>query len=592
MGERVRFDCFEVDVAAGQLYKRGLKVGLREQSFQILASLLEHPGDVITREELKRRLWRDEVFVDFDNNLNTAIARLREALGDSAERPRFIETLPKRGYRFLAAVTGTAPSRGTAVVKRDRLVVLPFVNLSGDPSQEYLSDAITDEIITQLAALAPERLAVIARTTAMHYKGTHKDAARIGGELNVDYVLEGGVSRAGERVGLSIQLVQVRDQMHVFAKKYEDELHNIFALQSNIAESVAARIPAISDQVGTAPPGRHATRQPTADMGAYNAYIRGRYLAERRTTDSMVQALRLYEEAIRRDPEFALAHMALAHLYSWLGYGGALRPKDAFAVGITHALRAVEIDDSLAEAHAALAEYHKQLDYNWPAAEHEMAKALALNRASPLVRFCNAVAILMPRGRLDEAVAEIQGALESDPLAGFTRTWLGIMHLLARNYDCAIDEARCLLELEPTSCWPHFVIGIAYRQKCVEDLASGSSRPDFADQVISEHLKAHELAPGIDFFLGWLGLALGVCGKKAEARAVLEQLQGSERYILPTSFAHVYLGLGEIDAAFEWFDRAVEERDQMMMPILSYAHFDPIREDPRFAALLRKMKLE
>ncbi|MGE5325846.1 MAG: winged helix-turn-helix domain-containing protein [Deltaproteobacteria bacterium] len=591
MGDRIRFDRFEVDLTAGQLYKRGVRVGLREQSFQVLASLLEHPGDVITREELKRRLWRDEVFVDFDNNLNTAIARLREALGDSAEHPRFIETLPKHGYRFLAEVTETAPPSGTAAVKRARLVVLPFLNLTGDFSQEYLSDAITDEIITQLAALAPERLAVIARTTAMHYKGTRKDVARIGSELHVDYVLEGGVSRAGERVGLSIQLIQVRDQMHVFAKKYEDELRNIFAMQRRIAESVAVRVPEITDKIGAAALGGRAARQPTRDMGAYNAYVRGRYLTEKGTTESVAQARRLYEEAIGRDPEFALAHMALAHLYSWLGYGGFMRPKDAFAAGITYALRAVEIDDSLAEAHAALAEYHKQLDYDWPSAEREMAKALALNRASPLVRFCNAVAILMPRGRLDEAVAEIEGALESDPLAGFTRTWLGVLHLCARNYDRAIDEARRLLELEPDSCWAHFVIGIAYRQKYAEELKSGRSKPDIAEQAISEHRKAHELVPGIDFFLGWLGLTLGVCGKKAQAREVLEGLKGQERYILPTTFAHIYLGLEETDAAFEWLDRAVEERDQMIMPILSYAHYDPIRQDPRFAPLLHKMKL-
>jgi tetratricopeptide (TPR) repeat protein len=238
-----------------------------------------------------------------------------------------------------------------------------------------------------------------------------------------------------------------------------------------------------------------------------------------------------------------------------------------------------------------LAEYHKQLDYNWPAAEREMAKALELNRASPFVRFRNAVVVLMPQNRLDEAVAEIEGALESDPLAGLTRAWLGVMLLLARDYDRAIVEARGLLELEPTSCWPHFIIGIAYRQKYVDESMAGRPRPDFAAQAVAEHMRAIELSPGSDFVLGWLGLALAVCGRKAEGRAVLEQLQRSEHYIVPTSFAHVYLGLGEFDAAFEWFDRAVEERDQMMMPILSYAHFDPIRRDPRFAALLRKMKL-
>jgi tetratricopeptide (TPR) repeat protein len=197
----------------------------------------------------------------------------------------------------------------------------------------------------------------------------------------------------------------------------------------------------------------------------------------------------------------------------------------------------------------------------------------------------------MPHNRIAEAVAELERSLELDPLAALTRTWLGVMWLFARDYDRAIDEARALVELEPSSCWPPFITGIAYRQKYFEACARGERHPDWAEEAVAGHLRAVELAPGLDHILGWLGLALGVCGREAEARAVLERLRRSERYVLPTSIAHIHFGLGEIDAAFEWFDRAVEERDQMMMPILSYAHFDPIRNDPRFAALLRKMKL-
>jgi tetratricopeptide (TPR) repeat protein len=238
-----------------------------------------------------------------------------------------------------------------------------------------------------------------------------------------------------------------------------------------------------------------------------------------------------------------------------------------------------------------LAGYYKQLDYNWPAAEREMARPLELNPALPFVRLRHAIVILMPHNRMDEAVAELERALELDPLASLTRTWLGIMLLLAREYDRAIDEARALLELEPSSCWPPFISGIAYRQKYSEACARGERRPEWAQEAVARHLRAVELAPGLDHILGWLGLALGVCGRQAEARAVLERLRRSECYVLPTSIAHIHFGLGEIDAAFEWFDRAVEERDQMMMPILSYAHYDPIRKDSRFTALLRKMKL-
>lgn len=305
----------------------------------------------------------------------------------------------------------------------------------------------------------------------------------------------------------------------------------------------------------------------------------------------MAKAKQHFEAAIGRDPNFALAYMALADLYSWLGYKGYMRPRDAYAIGFPYALRAAEIDDTLAEAHGVLAEYHKQLNYDWPAAEQAMVKALQLNSTSPFVRFCHALVILMPQNRIDEAVAELQCALELDPLSVGTRCWLGIMLLLARDYDRGIDEAQVMLKLEPNSCWPPFITGIAYRQKCFEESLRGNVRPDFAEKAIAGHRRAVELAPGAEHLLAWLGFALGVCGRKAEARAVLEQFQRSDHYILPTNFAHVYLGLGEIDAAFEWFDRAVEERDQNMMPILSYAHFDPLRADPRFALLLRKMKL-
>jgi tetratricopeptide (TPR) repeat protein len=226
-----------------------------------------------------------------------------------------------------------------------------------------------------------------------------------------------------------------------------------------------------------------------------------------------------------------------------------------------------------------------------------MAKAMELSHGSPFVRVRNAVVILMPKNRMHEAVIEIERALELDPLAAGTRFWLGIMLLLARDYDRAIEEARSLLELEPNSPWPSYITGVAYRQKYFEGFGSTKScdaslATDFVRKAVSGHMKAIELSPASDVLLGWLGLCLGVCGRTVEARAVLEQIRRSTRYILPTSFGHIHLGLGEFDAALEWFDRAVEERDQIMMPILSYAHFDPLRSDPRFDRLLCKMKLQ
>ena len=586
----VRFDCFEANLDSGELRKRGTRLRLRDQSFQILAALLEHSGQVVTREYLQQLLWHGDIFVDFEGNLNAAVGHLRQALGDSADHPRIIETLPKRGYRLICE-THVEPVPA-AEPSRIRLIVLPFANMNRGLTGEYFCDAMTDEIITALARVAPQGLAVIARTTAMHYKGAHKDVARIGRELNARYVVEGAIRREKDRTLLNVQVIQTSDQSHVFARQYEAGLNDVFWLHNSIARDIATHLNlgAVTEEVHRTSAANR--REPTHDVEVYNDYIQGRYLAERLIPDEMEKAKHHFESAIRRDPEFALAHMALADLYSWFGYKGYMRPKDAYATGITYALRAVEIEDTLAEAHAVLASYHKQLDYNWPAARQSMARALELNPTSPFVRFSNAMVILMPHNRIEEAVAELRGSLESNPLDTSTRCWLGIMVLLDGRYDLALDEASYMRELEPNSCWPPFIEGIAYRQKYFEESIRGISRPDFAEKSIAAHRKAVELAPGAEHLVAWLGFALGVCGKKDEARAILREFEASREYVLPTNLAHVHLGLGEVDAAFEWFDRAVDERDQNMMPILSYAHFDPLRSDPRFAGLLRKMHLE
>ncbi len=593
MSDLLCFDGFEVDLAGGQLRKRGVRIGLRDQPFQVLASLLEHPGQVVTREDLRRRLWPDDVVVNYDNSLNISIARLRAVLGDSAENPRFIETLPKRGYRFIGDVSSRPRPAQEGLARRPRLVVLPFVNLSGDPAQDYVSDAVTDELITEIAALAPDHLGVIARTTAMRYKGSRKDVAQCGRELNVGYVVEGGVRREGDGISINVQLVRAADQTHLFARRYEAPLNHVFDLRTRIAAEIAAHIdaPGLAGEVRTRSTSASGRRKPTDSLPAYNQYIQGRHLADRMTPEATAGARRRFEKAIELDPGFAQPHIALALLYSMFGYTGYMRPRDAYSLGFPYAQRAVELEDDLAEAHALLAEYYAALDYNWPAAEREMSRALELDPGSPLARSRNALVILMPHNRMNEAVAEIERALERDPLAGLTRCWLGIMRALARDYDRSIEEARIMDELEPASCWPPFVRGIAYRQKYFEESVRGRLRPDFAKKAVDEHRRAAELGSGAEMFLGWLGFALGVCGNKEEARAVAERLHRSDRYVLPSCLAHVHYGLGEIDAAFEWFDRAVEERDQNMMMFPSFPHLDPVREDPRWAALLRKMKL-
>jgi len=302
----IHFGDFEADLQAGCLFKAGAKVKLRHQVFMVLAMLLEHAGEVVTREELQKRLWPGDVFVDFEIDLNTIIARLREALGDSAEHPRYVETLPKRGYRFLMpAAEGTASEPGP--VHRVRLFVLPFSNLGGNPAEEYFSDSMTDEIITALCQVAPEPLAVIARTTSMHYKNSQKDVAQIGHELGVDYVLEGGVRRSDGHVAMNMQLIQTPDQTHVFARKYDVEMAELFSLQSRIAEDVIAHIPSLS---GLRAGGR-ARKKPTEDLEAYQLYLQGRHHMYRLTPDRLAKAKQCFEDAIARDPKFALAYDAL-----------------------------------------------------------------------------------------------------------------------------------------------------------------------------------------------------------------------------------------------------------------------------------------
>ncbi len=584
MPNTVRFDCYEVDLPAGQLYKHGIRISLRDKSFQVLAALLEHPGEVVTREDLRRRLWREEVFVDFDNNLNTAIARLREALCDSADHPRFVETLPKHGYRFLGSVSEMLrePEKGTA--KRARLVVLPFLNLSGDPAQEYFSDAITDEIISALAGVAPEQLAVIARTTAMHYKGSHKDVVRIGRELGVDYAVEGGVHRSEDQVGINVQLIQVNDQTHLYAKKFNAELRDIFSLQSAIAGEIAAHLALApqTDKSRAGPAVFAPPKRPTRDLAAYNLYLQGRHHLYHWAPESAGKARQYLEQAIARDPEFALAYDSLGELYWSLSLYGYMLPKEACSVGLCYALRAVEIDNNLAETHALIGRFRKQVDFNWPEAQREMIRALELNPISPEVRLRYASSYLMAQGRLREAAAELEGVLEYDPMDLNVRCWLAVMRCLERHYDQAAEQLRLVLEVDP-----HYALGRL-------TLAQTRLMERKFEEAIPLFRQAVELYGGAPGVLGWLGLGLAQSGATDEARALLHRLQAIDTgaYVPRASLAWIHLGLGEVDDAFVWMDRAIEARDHMMTPIKTYPFLDPLRDDPRFSALLRKMNLE
>ena len=562
----VRFGEYELDLSAGDLHKGGVRLKLRDQSFDVLAILLEKPGQVVTRDELRRRLWPADVFVDFENNLNSAVGRLREALSDSADHPRFIETAPKRGYRFIGSITESGRQRA-------RLIVLPFSNLSGDPAQEYFSDAVTEEIISAIAGLAAERLAVIARTTAMHYKGSRKDIGRIGRELGVEYAVEGSVRRTEDRITVNVQLVQVRDQAHVWTSRFDVEPREILQVERAIAQTIAI-------QLGIKP--QRPVRIPTENFQAYNFYVQGRYYLDKgRPLEHAPQAMHCFEQAIALDPNFALAYDSLAEIYWYLGFFGVMPAVAAASTGVFHAVRALEIDNTLAETHALLAQFRRLLDFNWPEVHREMARALELDPESPTVRLRYAITGLVPEGRIDEAVVQIERALEADPLSLKPRVWLAEALYLGRQYVRAKEQARAVLELDASYSMGYFVLGFVH---CAEG--------NFEEGIAAQR-RATELTGGSPVMLGFLGLALAQGRHAVEARAVLEQLSAiaAKGYVPPSCFAWVYLGLGEIDDFFEWMNRAIDAHEHMVIPIKTYPFLDPIRADPRYSELLRKMNL-
>jgi TolB-like protein/Tfp pilus assembly protein PilF len=581
----LRFGEFEVDLQAARLSKRGAKVKIREQLFLVLTALLERPGEVIARDELRARLWPDGIITDFELNINTAIARLRQALGDSAAKPRFIETVPKRGYRFIGAVEAQAPSSGSRQALRARIAVLPFANLGGSPEQEYLSDAFTEELITGLARLAPGRLGVIARTTAMNYKASRKSVSSIGRELGVDFVVEGSVRRKGNRMTAHVQLIQVSDQTHLAAERYDFDMSDMLGAVHTAARLIGDQIrlsPADPDRKDGLGADRRAGRKTAGDGAAYNLYIRGRYHLNTYTPEGFAKAKQCFEEAVGLAPEYAPAHHALGETYFWIGFNGLALPKDAFAAGVWPVLRALEIDEGLADAHAMLGCFRLELDYNWAEVQREMGRALELDPWASHSRALYALSVPMPLGRIRDMIAELERALELDPLSAFTRFWLCFGFDFDRQYERGLREARLLIEHEPDSWLGHFVAGHLYRDMKMYDQATASLR------------RASELSGGPPLVLGWLGQALVNSGKTDEARVVLKRLHdiAATMYVPPTSFAWICLGLGDIDGAFTWMDLAIDVRDTMIVPIKTYPFLDPFRDDPRFHALLRRMNLE
>src|SRR5215472_7323337 len=544
------FGPFEVDVVSGELRRQGLKIRLQDQPFRLLVLLLDRAGEVVAREKVRETLWPADTYVDFDHSLNTAVRKLREALGDSAEAPRYVETIARRGYRFIAPVVPLltvqlADSAGAAVAsllpspvarqltsgrrllilasvvvicaaalvaywvvlrpgpstqpgRRLMLAVLPFDNLSGDADQEYLSDGVTEEMITQLGRLEPGRLRVLARSSTWKYKRAERDIGRLRRELAANYVLEGSVRRAGERVRITAQLVQADDQSQVWAETYQRDLRDVLILQSEVAEAVARAI-AVTLTPDTR--ARLASARPI-HREAYQDYLRGRFFFNRRSEAALKQALGYFQKAIAADPGYAPAYSGLADCYSSLGASsvvGGLPPRQAMPEAKAAALKALQIDAALAEAHTSLAMVHLLYEWDLAASEKEFRRAIELDpnytTAHHLYSHC-----LLPLGRTGESLAESKRALELEPLQLVVGSHLGWHYLYARQYDQAIEQFRNTLELDPAFPQAQRYAAWAYLQKGMHTEAIAALR---------SALNSLGRNPEIE---GELGHALGVAG--------------------------------------------------------------------------------
>ncbi len=636
----LRFGAFEADLQARELRKQGMQIKLQDQPFQVLVVLLEHAGEIVTREQLRQKLWPRDTFVDVDNSVNAAINRLREALDDSAESPRYVETLPRRGYRFVAPVTavstsdrgsgfanasseiplkehplpsqaqGIAESAVPATQKRvpstrlivllgivavaaivtialviDRggvkgqpairsLAVLPLKNLSGDPTQEYLADGMTEALIGRLSGI--HDLRVISRTSVMRFKDTQLAAPEIARTLGVDALVEGSVIREGNRIRVHAQLIRGPTDEHFWSEAYDRELRDVLSLQSDVAQSIARKV----EVTVTGKEHERLTAARSVSPEVYESYLKGRFaLNKRYNRPSLEESIRYFEDAIKKDSSFAPAYVGLATAYRRLGSVLVGVPSsETRSKVISAAQKALELDPELAEAHARLADIYQQL-FRWSDAEAEYKRALELKPNDAATHLAFAV-WLACRGRTEEAVAWSRRARELDPL-GTSASSIGHILLYARHYDEATHELRSMLALQPDDAEALWYLGT---------VLIAQERPDEAIPVLEKALSFSDHSPVV---LGFLVRAYAFAGRRADALRLLAELKRRRQagYVSPAAFVHAYMGLGEYDEAFAWFEQAYQEQSNMLQSLKVLPLYDPLREDPRFKDLVRRVGL-
>lgn len=632
---QVRFgEDFELNLRTGELRRSGRLLKLERIPTELLRLLIEQKEQLVTRDQIIERIWGKGAFLDTDNSINAAVRKVRQVLKDDPARPRFVQTITGRGYRFIAPVEDTqAPSTGDdtprpavapealgdkkpsllpvwslrrwpallgigiilllvlgAYVEWSRfqprsqpangrwmLAVLPFENMTGDASQDYFSDGLTEEMIAQLGRLDSEHLGVIARTSVMHYKHSQKQLEQIGRELGVQYVLEGSVRRDSERVRISAQLIQLKDQTHLWSRQYDRDLSNLLALQGEIAQEIADEIQlTLGDQRRNGP--AHQASGPAEPYEAYEFYLKGRYSLNKRTPESLQQAIEYFQQAVAKDPNYARGYAGLADSYALIS-GYNLTPRtESMPKARAAALRALEIDDRLAEAHNSLALIAENYDWDWQTAEKEFRRAIQLdpNYATAHQWYAEYLAL---QGRFDEAFAESERARQLDPLSLIIATDNAAILYYARQYDRAIEKCRAVLDMEPNFSKAHLVSAV-YAQKGM-----------YADAMAD--IEKWRRADDGPWVWGTLAYIYGRMGQRPQAKNELEKLEqfSRQRPMDPGPILVAHIGMGNKDEAFAWLEKAYLVHSTMLTTLKVDPLYDPLRNDPRFQELMRRMRL-
>jgi TolB-like protein len=541
-----------------RLLKRGVPIPLREQSFQVLAALMERPGEIVTREELRKRLWSSDTFVDFEVALNSAVSRLRDALGDSADSPSFIETVPKRGYRFVVPIP-----------KRHAVAVMPFVNQSADAKDEYFSDGLTDELIRVLSRI--EGLRVTAPSVVFGFKGQPGDARKVGRELGVEAVLEGSVWRSGDRIRITVNLVGVKDGFNLWAQRFDGDLGDLFAIQDQVCAAAADALHVrLASGVSESRP---------RNMNAYVQYLKGWYMMKRRRPNDVRRAFEYFQEAIRLEPGYVEPYYGAAMYYIVSAAFGALPPGSAVPQAEDLIAKGLALDANSVMLHSILG-IVRMYQWRWAESEQTHRRAISLEPANAFPHMMCAV-LCSFLGRHDEAVLHAAKSVELDPLDLMTNFRVVQANYYARRYSEAVRAGRIAIELTPDSPYTFFYLALSLAALGLKDEAWGMANT------------GRKLNEGLPLGEGYFGYLAGTLGYTSEARSVAEELQSRRKsgYSPALPIAWTYLGLLEASESLDWLKIALAEREPFLGSLLVFPAYDAIRNQPQFKRLVGQLKL-